>query len=149
MHRVALCLVLALLGACSTAGKIGGIIAGTTPVVERDGDVCTVFNDTGGNPFEYDALRDDLATSCAVVRVGECNSSCTILMTMENACLIAGTRFGFHSTNLGGAYNYVLRQHYRAGILDRFDLVWSKSSEIQRITAEEAVTLDPQLQLCP
>lgn len=141
----------AALAGCSQIGKVGGLIAGTTPVVERsgpEGRQCKVFNDTGGNPFEYEAFRRELARTCEVVQLGECNSSCTMLMTLENACLLPGTRFGFHSSNLAGLANGVLSSYYRAGILERFENEWSKSERISRVTAEEAVQLDPELRIC-
>ncbi|MBU2994208.1 hypothetical protein Q4555_07475 [Octadecabacter sp. 1_MG-2023] len=142
MKRVLL--VLALLTGCGPPT--------TPPMVERtgnDGRTCRVFNDIGGNLLQYRVFRAELAETCDVVKLGECNSACTILMTLPNACLLRGRRFGFHASTLNGAGNEALGAHYRAGILQRFNEDWSRSADIQRVTAEEAVRLDPQLQLCP
>ncbi len=147
---MSLCLLCLAVG-CAQIGKVGGIITGTTPEVSRSGDdgrTCRVFNDTGGNPFEYADFRSELDRSCDVVELGECNSACTMLMTLPNACLIPRKRFGFHSSNLGGLFNDELRKYYRAGVLEEFNSNWSNSGTIQRITSEEAVALDPQLKLC-
>ncbi|MCF2904773.1 hypothetical protein L0666_07220 [Octadecabacter sp. CECT 8868] len=122
------------------------------PMVERsgpDGRICRVFNDTGGNLAQYQRFRADLAQTCDVVELGECNSACTMLMTLPNACLLPSRRFGFHASTLNGAANEVMSAHYRAGILQRFNDDWSQSADIQRVTAEQAIQLDPQLRLCP
>ncbi|MGR3502949.1 hypothetical protein [Pseudaestuariivita sp.] len=130
------------LSACAAAPQ------DTLPDVDFSAPVVTILGDEGGNPGAYRDLRARLAASGTRVQLGECNSACTMLMTLPNACLIPDTRFGFHTSNVGGLFNPMLAETYRAGILARFQAEWSQSERIQRITAEEAVALDPGLRLC-
>jgi len=152
LYNLAGALLAALvLAACLPNAEAARTTGFTTPEVTRSGSggrTCRVFADEGGNPFEYEALRAQLAESCDELRLGECHSSCTILMSLPNACLLPGRRFGFHSSNFGGVANPVLRKYYRAGILERFDQEWSQSRRMIPVTSEEAVVLDPALRIC-
>ncbi len=131
---------LMLLAACSV---------NTTPELKAGPDgTITILKDTGGNPYEYAALYDQLKASGQRVRLGECNSACTMLMTLPNACLIPGKRFGFHASNLNGRFDGFVAQYYRAGVKRAFVSEWSKSREMTKLVSEEMIKLDSQLKLC-
>jgi len=131
-------LLLLVLAACSV---------NTTPDVGGSGPV-TILGDTGGNPYEYAALHAELKASGRQVRLGGCNSACTMLTSLPNACLIRGTRFGFHASNLNGRFNALSAEYLTPVIRQRFLSTWGKSREMTKLTAEEMVALDPALKLC-
>lgn len=131
-------LACAFLAACSV---------NTTPDVAARGPV-TILGDTGGNPYEYAALHAELVASGRQVRLGECNSACTMLTSLPNACLIRGKRFGFHASNFNGRFNALNAQYLTPVIRQKFLGTWGKSREMTKLTAEEMVTLDPALKLC-
>ncbi|MCV2892460.1 hypothetical protein [Lentibacter sp. XHP0401] len=131
-------LVIGLLAACSM---------NTTPDVQGSGPL-TILGDTGGNPYEYAALHAELKASGRRVRLGECNSACTMLTSLPNACLIRGKRFGFHASNLNGRFNGLNAQYLTPVIRREFLGKWSKSREMTKLTAEQMVELDPALKLC-
>ena len=107
-----------------------------------------ILRDTGGNPYEYAALHAELKASGRQVRLGGCNSACTMLTSLPNACLIRGTRFGFHASNLNGRLNALSAEYLTPVIRQHFLSTWGKSREMTKLTAEEMVALDPALKLC-
>ena len=137
--RFAIVPILFLLAACSV---------NTTPEVKPGRGPITIMGDTGGNPYEYAALYERLKQSGRRVRLGECNSACTMLMSLPNACLIRGKRFGFHASNLNGRFNDVTSQYYPPRVKAMFDAKWGRSREMTTLRAEELVALEPSLKLC-
>jgi hypothetical protein len=133
-------LALMFLSACSV---------NTTPPVPAGLGPVTIVNDVGGNPYEYAALHAELKASGRVVRLGECNSACTMLTSLPKACLMRGKRFGFHASNLNGRFNALNAQYLTPVIRRAFLANWSQSREMTKLTAEQMVSLDPALRLCP
>lgn len=126
-----------------------GCSLNTTPPVPAGLGPVTIVNDVGGNPYEYAALHAKLLASGRVVRLGECNSACTMLTSLPEACLIRGKRFGFHASNLNGRFNALNAQYLTPVIRRAFLAEWGRSREMTKLTAEEMVALDPALSLCP
>lgn len=146
----AVALTLLLVG-CSSSQEHTVPAAPNTPLV--------VLNDSGGNVASYVKLRSDLEAAGTQVQMrGYNRSSATILMTLPNACLGRNASFGFHEPSTvgvpllgavierGGAA--LIGSYYRAGIKKRWDEEWSRKKEITRISAAEAVALDPELKIC-
>lgn len=120
---------------------------GTEPIV--------IHNNRGGNVVQMIARRQELEASGRPVRItGKCNSACTMLITLPNACLAPDATVGFHAPRLPGTeiippiVDQLMAMHYRGGIRDRWNSEWRHSLKIQSISAREYVALDPQTRLC-
>ncbi len=130
--------VLALIG-CDTRT--------TLPNINFNAPTLVVFNDVGGDPYEYAALWIRLNETGKEVQLGECNSSCTMLLSLPRACLMAGTRFGFHKSS-GLVREEFIAQYLPPGLVGPYLSTWSKSTAITRFTAEELQAMDPSLRIC-
>lgn len=124
------------------------------PATERAKPI-VITNDTGGQIADYIARRKQLAASGRKVVIrGKCNSACTILITLPNACLDPKATIGFHQPSTGGGsfgmpiLNPLIGQYYRNGILDMWNRKWGRSTKLTKISAKEYVRLDPQTRLC-
>lgn len=114
-----------------------------------------IRNDPGGHVLSAMARREELAASGRPVEIrGYCRSACTIYITLPNACLGPGATVGFHAPRVAGTQiiapgvDQMMGQYYRGGIRTRWFNDWSRSLEMQRISAAEYVRLDPQTRLC-
>ncbi|MDO5530035.1 MAG: hypothetical protein Q4F71_11585 [Paracoccus sp. (in: a-proteobacteria)] len=117
------------------------------PIVIRD--------DRGGHVLSAMQRREELASSGRPVEIrGYCRSACTIYITLPNACLGPGATVGFHAPRIAGTniiapgVDQMMGQYYRGGIRTRWFNEWSRSLEMQRISAREYVRLDPRTRLC-
>lgn len=117
------------------------------PIVIRDDD--------GGNVTGYVMRRDELANSGRRVEFrGYCASACTLLMTIPNACVAPDALIGFHAPHFIASgkpapiMNQLMARYYRAGVLNRWNAVWSRSTKMQTISGREYHRLDPQMKLC-
>lgn len=118
------------------------------PIVIRD--------NRGGNVVQMMAYRQQLAASGRPVEIrGLCNSACTMLVTLPNACLAPDATVGFHAPRLPNTQvippivDQLMATTYRNGIRARWFNEWRHSLSIQSITAREYVALDPMTRLCP
>ena len=114
-----------------------------------------IHNNRGGNVVQTMAWRAEIAASGRPVRItGACDSACTMLITLPNACLAPDATVGFHAPRLPGTQvippivDQMMAMHYRNGIRARWFNEWRHSLAIQRITAREYVALDPMTRLC-
>lgn len=115
-----------------------------------------IHDNRGGNVVQMIARRNELEASGRPVRIsGICNSACTMLVTLPNACLTPDASVGFHAPRLPGTtiipplVDQLMAMHYRGGIRARWDAEWRHSLKIQSIGARDYVRLDPQTRLCP
>ncbi|MFT3688212.1 hypothetical protein [Paenirhodobacter sp.] len=137
----------------AAALAVTGLPACAAPVAERQKPV-TISNDPGGDIAEYVARRQKLAASGRPVVIrGKCYSSCTILITLPNACLDPKAVIGFHQPSAGNGrgmplLNPLIAHYYRNGILDMWNRKWSRSTRLAKISAKDYVRLDPQTRLC-
>lgn len=123
-------------------------LAPQSPVIVRD--------NRGGNVVQMMAYRSQLAASGRQVQIrGVCNSACTMLTTLPNACLGPGASIGFHAPRIPGTQvippivDQLMATTYRNGIRARWYNEWRHSLTIKSITAQEYVALDPMTKLCP
>ncbi len=128
------------------------LTASAAPATEKAKPI-VIRNDPGGEIADYVARRNQLAASGRpVVISGKCNSSCTILITLPNACLDPKAVIGFHQPSTGNIgmpiLNPLIAHYYRNGILDMWNRKWSRSTKLSKISAREYVRLDPQTRLC-
>ena len=151
VRRAAL-LVLIALPACA-APLTRGIAA--TPAAAGPEPI-VIHDNRGGNVLQMIQRRTELEASGRPVRIsGRCNSACTMLITLPNACLVRDASVGFHAPRLPGTdiippiVDQLMALHYRNGILERWNAEWRHSLKIQKISAQEYVRLDPQTRLCP
>lgn len=151
VRRAAVIAALALT-ACVAAPPLSAPQAGTAAA----GQPIVIHNNRGGNVLQMMARRAELERSGRPVRItGVCNSACTMLITLPNACLHPDASVGFHAPRLPGTQiippivDELMATHYRNGIRDRWFAEWRHSLKIQRISAREYVRLDPQTRLCP
>lgn len=114
-----------------------------------------IWNDKGGNVVHMIQRRNDLQHSARPIRIrGVCDSACTILTTLPNACLGPRLTIGFHAPRIPGTrfipplVDEIMGEYYRAGIRERWFGGWNRSLAIHRITAREYVRLDPQVRIC-
>lgn len=114
-----------------------------------------IENNKGGNVVQMMAYRSQLANSGQTVEIrGVCNSACTMLTTLPNACLAPNASIGFHAPRLPGTtvippiVDQLMATTYRNGIRARWYNEWRHSLEIKSITAREYVALDPMTKLC-
>lgn len=119
------------------------------------GKPVVIHNNRGGNVVQMIVRRNELEASGRPVRIsGLCNSACTMLITLPNACLAPDASVGFHAPRLPGTeiippiVDQLMAMHYRNGILERWNSEWRHSLKIQSISAREYVRLDPQTRLC-
>lgn len=152
LARRAALLALIALPACA-APPSGGIA--TTPVAAGPEPI-VIHDNRGGNVLQMIQRRNELEASGRPVRIsGVCNSACTMLITLPNACLAPDASVGFHAPRLPGTkvippiVDQLMALHYRNGILERWNAEWRHSLKIRKISAREYVRLDPQTRLCP
>lgn len=114
-----------------------------------------IHDNRGGNVVQMMAYRAELAASGKPVRItGACDSACTMLITLQNACLAPDATVGFHAPRLPGTQvippivDQLMATHYRNGIRARWFNEWRHSLQIQRITAQDYVRLDPMTRIC-
>jgi len=119
------------------------------------GKPIVIHNNRGGNVLQMIQRRNELERSGRPVRItGVCNSACTMLITLPNACLDPDARIGFHAPRLPGTkiippiVDQLMAMHYRNGIRDRWDAEWRHSLDYHRLSAREYVALDPETRLC-
>lgn len=117
------------------------------PIIIRD--------NRGGNVMEMMRYREKLARSGRRVEIrGKCNSACTMLTTLPNACLGRGASIGFHAPRIPNTtiipplVDEIMASTYRGGIRERWYAEWRHSLKIHSISAAEYVRLDPQTRLC-
>lgn len=122
---------------------------------QRNGRFIDVTDNSGGNVLEMVRTRERLARSGRYVRIrGYCRSACTILITMPNACLSRHARIGFHAPRLPGTriippyVDEIMGSFYRNGIRDRWFGGWNRSIDMNVITAQDYVRLDPDTRIC-
>ena len=115
-----------------------------------------VLNNRGGNVMQMMAYRAELAGSGRPVQIrGVCNSACTMLTTLPNACLAPDASIGFHAPRIPGTQvippivDQLMATTYRNGIRARWYNEWRHSLTIRSISAREYVALDPLTRLCP
>lgn len=114
-----------------------------------------IQNNHGGNVVQMMAYRSQLASSGRPVEIrGKCNSACTMLTTLPNACLAPDATIGFHAPRIPNTQiippivDQMMATTYRNGIRARWFSEWRHSLVIQSITAREYVALDPMTRLC-
>lgn len=154
LSRRAALLALVALAACGAPS----IPASSAPAAPRaaSAEPIVIHDNGGGNVVQMISRRAELEASGRPVRIsGKCNSACTMLITLPNACLDPDARVGFHAPRLPGTriippiVDQLMAMHYRGGILERWNGEWRHSLKMQRISALEYVRLDPQTRLCP
>ena len=118
------------------------------PIIIRD--------NRGGNVMEMMRYREKLARSGRRVEIrGKCNSACTMLTTLPNACLGRGASIGFHAPRIPNTtiipplVDEIVAPYYRNGIRRMWMSEWRHSLDMVKISAQEFVRLDPQTKLCP
>ena len=85
---------------------------------------------------------------------GYCRSACTILTTLPNACLGPGSRIGFHAPRIPNTQiipplvDQIMGNFYRGGIRERWFGGWNRTMEMQVISAQQYVRMDPQTRIC-
>lgn len=114
-----------------------------------------IWNDKGGNVLQMVRRRAELARSSRPIRIrGVCDSACTILTTLPNACLGPKLTIGFHAPRIPGTtiipplVDQIMGEYYRNGIRREWFGGWNRSLSINRISAREYVRLDPQAKIC-
>lgn len=125
------------------------------PARSARGEPIVIRNNKGGNVLKMVAQRSELEASGRPVRIeGKCNSACTILTTLPNACLAPTATIGFHAPRLPNTQiippivDEIMARYYRNGVKDRWQSTWRTSLKIQSISAQEYVRLDPETRLC-
>ncbi|MFD1795059.1 hypothetical protein FQV27_14715 [Paracoccus aurantiacus] len=114
-----------------------------------------VIDHKGGNVLDMVKLRSRLENGRKPVRVrGYCRSACTMLITMNNACLGPKATVGFHAPRIPGTaiippyVDQIMASYYRNGILKKWNQEWRGSLKMHVITARDYVRLDPQTKIC-
>jgi hypothetical protein len=123
--------------------------------IRNAGPYIDVWNDRGGNVLEMVKTRQNLESSGKEIRIrGYCRSACTMLTTIPRACLGPNATIGFHAPRIQGTQiippyvDQIMGNYYRNGIRDRWFSGWNKSLDMQVISAQEYVRLDPQARIC-
>lgn len=136
----------------ATPGTTTPATVTTTPAPQ--GSVI-IKDNKGGNVVQMMAYRSQLASSGQRVEIrGVCNSACTMLTTLPNACLAPDASIGFHAPRIPGTQvippvvDQLMATTYRNGIRARWYNEWRHSLTIQSISAREYVRLDPMTKLC-
>lgn len=134
---------------------LAGSAAAQSSGIQRNGPYIDVWNHRGGNVLEMVQTREELGRSGREVRIrGYCRSACTMLTTLPNACLGPHATIGFHAPRLPGTQiippyvDQIMGNYYRAGIRDRWFGGWNRSINMNVITAQQYVQLDPQARIC-
>lgn len=124
-------------------------------MAQKRGGTVDITNNKGGNVLEMVQRRARLERSGDRVRIrGYCRSACTMLITMQNACLAPDARIGFHAPRLPGTtiippyVDEIMGSTYRGGIRNRWFGGWNRSIKMQVISAREYVRLDPRTKIC-
>lgn len=119
------------------------------------GDVIDITNNKGGNVLEMVQRRAQLENSGKRVRIrGYCRSACTMLITMQNACLAPKATVGFHAPRIPNTkiippyVDQVMAHFYRNGILQKWNSEWRYSLDMVKISAREYKRLDPATRIC-
>ena len=123
--------------------------------VRQNGRYIDIWSDKGGNVMQMVQRRAELARSGRPVRLrGSCDSACTILTTLPNACIGPNATIGFHAPRIPGTsiippmVDQIMGEYYRGGIRERWFGGWNRSLSIHRVTAQQYVKLDPQAKIC-
>lgn len=155
LFRRAAILALIALPACAASPSATVATASQPQQVAATAEPIVIHDNRGGNVVQMIARRNELEASGRPVRIsGRCNSACTMLITLPNACLDPDASVGFHAPRLPGTeiippiVDQLMAMHYRGGILERWNAEWRHSLKIQSISAREYVRLDPQTRLC-
>jgi len=119
----------------------------TVPDINFAAPTLVIFNDQGGDPYEYAALWIRLQETGKEVQLGQCNSACTMLLSLPKACMMAGTQFGFHKPSGPVSISFITR-FMPPGLKRPFETTWSKSKKMTRFTAEQLRAMDPSLRIC-
>lgn len=119
----------------------------TIPELNYAAPTIVIFEDRGGDPYDYARLWIKLNDLDKEVQLGECDSACTMLLSLPRACMMAGTRFGFHKPS-GPVTVGFLTRYMPPGLQAPFKTTWSKSTKITRFTAEQLRAMDPSLRIC-
>lgn len=154
-RRAALLALIALPACAAPPSAVTVATASHSRTAEPAGEPIVIHDNRGGNVVQMIARRNELEASGRPIRItGRCNSACTMLITLPNACLDPNASVGFHAPRLPGTeiippiVDQLMAMHYRGGILERWNAEWRHSLKIQRISAREYVRLDPQTRLC-
>lgn len=114
-----------------------------------------VVNDRGGNVLQMVQTRQKLDSTGKEIRIrGYCRSACTMLTTLPRACLGPGATIGFHAPRIQGTQiippyvDQIMGNYYRNGIRERWFGGWNRSMDMQVISAQDYVRLDPQARIC-
>lgn len=155
LFRRAALLALIALPACAAPPSAVTVATASQSQTGPAAEPIVIHDNRGGNVVQMIARRNELEASGRPVRItGRCNSACTMLITLPNACLDPDASVGFHAPRLPGTeiippiVDQLMAMHYRGGILERWNAEWRHSLKIQRISAREYVRLDPQTRLC-
>ena len=123
--------------------------------IKHRGQFIDVVNDRGGNVLQMVQTRQQLDASGKTIRIrGYCRSACTMLTTLPRACLGPGATIGFHAPRIQGTQiippyvDQIMGNFYRNGIRERWFAGWNRSLEMQKISAQDYVRLDPQARIC-
>ncbi|WP_304619494.1 hypothetical protein [Paracoccus sediminilitoris] len=123
--------------------------------ITHRGQFIDVVNDRGGNVLQMVQTRNQLDATGKIIRIrGYCRSACTMLTTLPRACLGPGATIGFHAPRIKGTQiippyvDQIMGNFYRGGIRDRWFGGWNRSMEMQKISAQDYVRLDPQARIC-
>lgn len=130
-------------------------LAPQVTVAQPDNRYIDISNNRGGNVLDMVRYREQLARSGKTVRIrGYCRSACTILITLPNACLGPRASIGFHAPRLPGTtiippyVDEIMGNYYRNGIRARWFGGWNRSINMNVISAQDYVRLDPQTKIC-
>jgi len=118
-------------------------------------DVIILEDRRGGSVYEHWGEWNEKYQDGNTYRIrGFCNSSCTILTTLPNACLEPGTILHFHGAS-GGTPEEVLdaeeviAQYFTGEALRRYWDDWRHYDDPAfRITAEDFVELETNARMC-
>lgn len=156
LFRRVVLLTLTALPACAAPPPRAAATTLSQRLPDTAAEPIVIHNNKGGNVVQMIVRRNELEASGRPVRIsGKCNSACTMLITLPNACLAPDASVGFHAPRLPGTeiippiVDQLMAMHYRNGILDRWNAEWRHSLKIQSISARDYVRLDPQTRLCP
>ena len=134
----------------------GQLFADAPPSVPSGGQqFVEVINNGGGMQTEFASAKAKLVAWGGQVRIGgQCNSACTILYTLPNACLLLGARLGFHSAQtddpaLAKAGNGYMLTQYRAGVRAMHKAQWQFIRHgVHRVWRKRMRELDPAVKFC-
>jgi hypothetical protein len=123
--------------------------------IRNAGAYIDVWNDRGGNVLQMVETRKQLDSTGKNIRIrGYCRSACTMLTTLPRACFGPNATIGFHAPRIQGTQiippyvDQIMGNYYRNGIRERWFAGWNRSLDMQVISAQEYVRLDPQARIC-